>query len=52
MTTLEDRPNTALLVAHVQNGVVEGTPRRDLVVANGGSLGDTARQERARVVWV
>ena len=38
MTTLENRPNTALLVVDVQNGVVEGAHERDAVVANVGSL--------------
>ena len=52
MTTLENRPNTALLVVDVQNGVVEGTPERDSVVANVGSLVEKARQERVPVVWV
>src|SRR4029077_1892233 len=52
MTTLENRPNTALLVVDVQNGVVEGAHERDAVVANVGSLVDKARQEQAPVVWV
>src|SRR5213593_2111359 len=52
MTTLENRPNTALLVVDVQNGVVEGAPERDAVVANVGSLVEKARQERVPVVWV
>jgi nicotinamidase-related amidase len=52
MTTLENRPNTALLVVDVQNGVVEGTHQRDAVVANVGSLVEKARQERVPVVWV
>jgi nicotinamidase-related amidase len=52
MTTLENRPNTALLVVDVQNGVVEGTPERDSVVANVGSLVEKARQEQVPVVWV
>ena len=52
MTTLENRPNTALLVVDVQNGVVEGAPRRDTVVANVRSLVDRARQEQVPVVWV
>jgi len=52
MTTLENRPNTALLVIDVQNGVVAGTPRRDDVVANVGNLVEKARQERVPVVWV
>lgn len=29
MTTLENRPNTALLVVDVKNGVVEGAHDRD-----------------------
>jgi nicotinamidase-related amidase len=52
MTTLENRPNTALLVVDVQNGVVEGAHQRDAVVANVGSLVDKARRERVPVVWV
>ena len=52
MTTLENRPNTALLVVDVQNGVVEGTHERDAVVANVGSLVEKARREQVPVVWV
>ena len=52
MTTLEDRPNTALLVVDVQNGVVEGAHERDAVVANVGRLVEKARRERVPVVWV
>jgi nicotinamidase-related amidase len=52
MTTLENRPHTALLVVDVQNGVVAGTHERDSVVANVGSLVEKARQERVPVVWV
>ena len=52
MTTLPDRPNTALLVVDVQNGVVAGTPRRDQVVANVAALVDRARAEQVPVVWV
>jgi hypothetical protein len=52
MTTLENRPNAALLVIDVQNGVVEGTPERDAVIANVGSLVEKARRERVPVVWV
>jgi nicotinamidase-related amidase len=52
MTTLKDRPKTALLVIDVQNGVVRGNHERDLVVANVGSLVDKARRERVPVVWV
>ena len=52
MTTLDNRPNTALLVVDVQNGVVAGAHERDKVVANVGSLVDKARQEGVPVVWV
>ncbi len=52
MTTLENRPKTALLVVDVQNGVVEGAHERDRIVANVGSLVDRARQEQVPVVWV
>jgi nicotinamidase-related amidase len=52
MTTLENRPNTALLVVDVQNGVVDGAHERDAVVANVGSLVAKARRERVPVVWV
>jgi len=52
MTTLANRPNTALLVVDVQNGVVGGTHERDAVVANVGSLVGKARRERIPVVWV
>jgi nicotinamidase-related amidase len=52
MTTLENRPNTAILVIDVQNGVVEGAHERDAVVANIGSLVEKARRERVPVIWV
>jgi nicotinamidase-related amidase len=52
MTTLENRPNTALVVIDVQNGVVGGAHERDAVVANIASLAGRARQERVPVVWV
>jgi nicotinamidase-related amidase len=52
MTTLENRPRTALLVVDVQNGVVEGGHERDAVVANVGSLVEKARREEVPVVWV
>jgi nicotinamidase-related amidase len=52
MTTLNNRPNTALLVVDVQNGTVTGAPRRDEVVANVASLVDQARREQVPVVWV
>ena len=52
MTTLDNRPNTALLVIDVQNGVVGGAHERDAVVANIGSLVAKARLERIPVVWI
>ena len=52
MTTLENRPNTALLVIDVQNGVVEGAHARDDVVANIRGLVHRARHEQIPVVWV
>lgn len=52
MTTLANRPNTALLVVDVQNGVVEGAHERDAVVANVSSLVERARHEDVPVVWV
>lgn len=52
MTTLADRPNTALLVVDVQKGVVDGSLHRDTVVANIRDLVEKARAEQVPVVWV
>ena len=52
MTTLANRPNTALLVVDVQVGVVEGAHERDAVVATIGGLVEQARAEEIPVVWV
>ena len=52
MTTLTDRPNTALLVVDVQNGVMDGAHNRDQVIANIGVLVDRARSANVPVVWV
>jgi nicotinamidase-related amidase len=52
MTTLDNRPNTALLVVDVQTGVVAGNHERDAVVANIATLVDKARHEQVPVVWV
>ena len=52
MSTLENRPNTALLVVDVQNGAVGGAHQRDEVVANVAGLVEKARRERVPVVWV
>jgi nicotinamidase-related amidase len=52
MTTLKNRPNTALVVIDVQNGNTAGAHQRDTVVANVGSLVEKARREHIPVVWV
>ena len=52
MTTLSDRPNTALMVIDVQKGVVADAHQRDTVVANIGTLVDKARDEGVLIVWV
>jgi nicotinamidase-related amidase len=52
MTTLPDRPNSAVLVIDVQNDVVGNAVRRDEVVANIGTLVDKARAEDVPVIWV
>ncbi|GAA4963847.1 hypothetical protein GCM10023225_03870 [Kineococcus glutinatus] len=52
MTTLENRPNTALLVVDAQRGVVARTHERDTVVATIRGLVERARQHRVPVVWV
>lgn len=52
MTTLTDRPNTALLVIDVQNNVMAGAYERDGVIANIAALVDKARSEQVPVLWV
>ena len=52
MSTLPDRPHTALIVIDVQNGVVAGAHERDAVVANIRTLVDRAREHDVPVVWV
>ena len=52
MTKLSDRPNTALMVIDVQNGVVAGVHQRDEVVANIARLVEKAREEEVPIVWV
>ena len=47
MITLQNRPNTALLVVDVQNGVVQEAHERDSVVANVGSLVEKARRNES-----
>jgi nicotinamidase-related amidase len=52
VTTLENRPKTALLVVDVQNGNTTGAVNRDAVVSNVASLVEKARREEVPVVWV
>src|SRR3954451_18704571 len=52
MSTLENRPNTALLVVDVQKGVVQKAHERDAVVANVAELVEKARRDQVPVVWV
>ena len=52
MTTLTDRPHTALVVVDVQQGVVTEAHQRDAVVANITILVDRARTAGVAVVWV
>jgi nicotinamidase-related amidase len=52
MTTLPNRPNTALLVIDVQIGVVAKAHARDAVVANIAGLVERARNENVPVIWV
>ena len=52
MSTLSDRPNTALAVIDVQNGVVGEAHERDRVVSNISTLVGKARAGGVPVVWV
>src|SRR3954454_8231423 len=52
MTSLTDRPNSALVVIDVQNGVVAEALARDAVVGNINTLVEKARSEGVPVVWV
>lgn len=52
MTSLRDRPNTALVVVDMQNNVVANAHGRDEVIANINTLVDRARTERVPVIWV
>ena len=52
MTTLSNRPNTALLVIDVQNGVVAKAHERDRVIGNISTLVGRAREDGVPVVWV
>jgi nicotinamidase-related amidase len=52
MTSLPHRPNTALVVIDMQQGVVAEAFEVDRVVANINTLIDAARAARVPIVWV
>ena len=52
MTTLPDRPRTALVVIDVQNGVVGAAFDRDAIVARIAALVERARATGTPVVWI
>ncbi|MEU6285545.1 isochorismatase family protein [Streptomyces sp. NPDC047028] len=52
MTTLPDRPRTALLVIDVQKGVVASAHNRDGVIANISTMVDKARAADVPVIWI
>ena len=52
MSTLENRPNKAVLVIDVQNGVVAGAHERDAVVANINTAVGKARAAGVPVIWI
>jgi isochorismate hydrolase len=52
VTTLENRPNTALLVVDVQIATTTGAHERDRVVSNVAELVAKARRAGVPVVWV
>lgn len=52
MTTLSNRPHTALLVIDVQNDVMAESYNSEAIIANIASLVDKARSAGTAVVWV
>jgi nicotinamidase-related amidase len=52
MTTLSNRPNTAVLVIDVQNGVVANGHNRDEIVSNINDVVAKARAAEVPVVWI
>ena len=52
MTTLPDRPNTALLVVDMQTGVMNSSVNTETVIANVASLVEKARAQDVPIVWV
>ncbi len=52
MTTLPNRPNTAVIVVDVQNKVMANSHDRAAVIANIGAVVEKARGAGAPVIWV
>ncbi len=52
MTSLPDRPNTALLIVDVQRDVVAHAHDREAVIANINALLQRARSSATPVIWV
>ena len=52
VTTLADRPNTALLIVDVQRDVVAGAHERDAVIANINTVLRKARDAAVPVIWI
>ncbi|TFC33754.1 isochorismatase family protein [Cryobacterium sp. MDB1-18-2] len=52
MTTLDNRPNTALLVIDVQTGFVKDAYDRDAIVGNVSTVVDKARAAGVDLIWV
>jgi nicotinamidase-related amidase len=52
MSTLPNRPNTALLIIDLQTGVIATAPHRDTVLANVNTLVAKARSESIPILWV
>lgn len=52
MSTLPDRPRTALMIIDMQKGVVAEAHERDAVIANISALLDSARSVAVPVVWI
>lgn len=52
MTTLEDRPQSAVVIVDMQTDVVSGAFARENVIANIGRIVDLARQAGVAVIWV
>jgi nicotinamidase-related amidase len=52
MTTLENRPNTALLVVDIQYGVVAKAHARTAVMAKISVLVEKARRDQIPVIWI